>query len=106
MSASDLGELRIVRLLLRVEAQVLEQQQVARPQLLDGGATPAPSASPVMRTGPAQQLAEPIGDRLQAQRVVDLALGPAEVAGQHHAGAVLEQVHDGRAGWRGCACRR
>jgi len=41
-------------------------------------------------------LTQPVGDRLQPQRVVDLALRPAEVAGQDHDRAALEQVDDRR----------
>ncbi len=94
-----LGEARIVRLLLGVEAQVLEEQQVAGTQLADrdlhSGAQRVAGHAHVAT----QQLAEPIRDRLEAKRVVDLALRPAQVAGQDHCRAALQQIADrGQAG--------
>ena len=46
------------------------------------------------RHRPADELGEVLRHRPQAQRVGDLALGPAEVAHEHDRGAVLEQVDD------------
>ena len=79
-----------------MEAQVLEQQQVAGTQLADRHLDPwtkGVTGHPHVAT---EQLAEPIRDRLEAQRVVDLALRPAEVAGQDHRRASLEEIEDRR----------
>jgi len=90
-----LGEAGVVPLLLRVEAQVLEQEQVAGTQLADRDLDPRAKGVTGHPHVAAEQQAEPIRDRLEAQRVVDLALRPAEVAGQDHRRASLEEIADG-----------
>ena len=59
-----LREGRVVRLLAGVEAQVLEQQQVARPQLVDRHLTPGPERVAGHAHRAPEQLAEPLRDRL------------------------------------------
>ena len=82
-----------------MESQVLEQDQLSGTQLADGVVDPRPQRVAGHAHLVTEQLGQPIGDRLEAQRVVDLALGPAQVAGQDHAGAALQQVADrGQAG--------
>jgi len=87
-----LRELRIVCLLLRVEAEVLQQEHVPRPELVDRGHHARAQCVTGHPHRTAEQLAEPVSDRLQAQRVVHLSLRPAQVAGQDHAGPLLQQV--------------
>ena len=75
----------VVGRLLGVEAQVLEQQHLARRERrrrrLDGRADAVVRG----RHRAAEQLGEPRGDRRHAQLVDDLALGPAQVRGEHDA---------------------
>ena len=91
-----LGELGIVGLLPGVEAQVLEEQQVARAQLVDGVLDARAERVAGHPHRAAKELAEPIGDRLEPKRVVDLAVRTPEVAGQDHDRALLEEVDQGR----------
>ena len=84
----------IVLLLFRVVAEILEQQHLARL-----GHHRLHLRSDAIRRhlhGPAQHLREALCHRLQAHLRIRLALGPAEVAGQHQAGALLERVLDRR----------
>ena len=76
------GEGRVVLLFLGVEAEVLEQQHLARPEALDRvlGADPERVAGD--RHVPAQELGQDLPDRPQPEAVLDLAVRPAEVAGQ------------------------
>jgi hypothetical protein len=90
------GELRIVRLLLGVEAEVLEHQQVARTQLLDGHLDSGSERVAGHPHRAAEELAEAVGDRLQAESVVHLALRPPEMAGEDDGRPTLQQVHDRR----------
>ena len=43
-----------------------------------------------------EELAQTLGDRPQAEAVLDLAVGPPEVAGQDHPGALAEEGPDRR----------
>ena len=89
-------ERRIVRLLARLEAHVLEHPDVAVAQRRDH----APRAvADHVRGEPhvrAEQLAEPGGDRTEAGAVVDPPLGPAEMGDDDHARAARAQRLDGR----------
>ena len=82
-----LGELRVVLLLLGVEPEVLEEQHLAGPHPLDRvlGA----DAQGVAGDGhvPPEQLGQALADRPQPQPVLDLAVGPAEVAREDDLGA-------------------
>ncbi len=82
-------ERRIVLLLLDVEAQVLEQEHLAGPEPLDRVLRPDPERVAGDRHVAAHQLAEALADRPQAKAVLDLAVGPAEVAGQDDRGPGL-----------------
>ena len=75
------GHRRVVLLLAGVEAEVLEQPQVAL-GVAEGHGT-------------AQQLGHPVGHRAERQRRVGLSLGPAEVRSGDHRGATIEQQLDG-----------
>ena len=75
-------ERRIVGLLFRVEAQVLEHQHIARPHPLDGVLGPQAERVAGDRDVAPHQLGQPLTDRAQAKAVLDLAVGPPEVAGQ------------------------
>ena len=92
------GEGRVVRLLLGVEAQVLEHQDLARAEALDRVLRPDPERVAGDRHVAAQELGQPLPDRPQAQAVLDLAVRTAEVAGQDDRGAALQQGVDGRDG--------
>ena len=94
-------ESRIVGFLFRVEAQVLEQQHLARLELarhLFGNLAHA-----IRREGHVdaiaeflvEQLAQPDGHGPQRILRIRLALGPAQVRGQNHFGAVPQRVLDG-----------
>ncbi len=91
-----LRELGVVGLLLGVEAQVLEQDRLARLEAGDGvdGADAERVAGHAH--GSAQQVRQAQRDRTQAEGVVDLALRPTEMAGQDDDGAAIEEVGDGR----------
>ena len=98
-------ELRVVLLLLRVEAEVLEQQHLAGLHALDGILRAGAERVAGDRDVLPEQLGETLRDRPQAERVLDLAVGPPEVARQDHASALLEQAADRRDARRGCAGR-
>ena len=91
-----LRERRIVGLLGGVEAQVLEQQQVAGTQLVDRHLDARAERVARHPDRPSEELAQPLGDRAQAQRVDDLALRTAEVTGEDDRCAALEEVDDRR----------
>ena len=97
-AASWRRELRVVLLLLGVEAEVLEEQQLPVPQPLHGVLGPDPEGVAGHRHVPVEERAEALGDRPQPQAVLDLAVRPAEVAGQDDPGALGEQGPDGRQG--------
>ena len=75
-------EVRVVGLLLGVEAQVLEQEDLARPHPLERVLRAEPERVAGHRHVPAQQLGQALADRPQPEAVGDLAVRPAEVAGQ------------------------
>ena len=77
-------ERRVVRLLLGMEAQVLEQHDLARSHPLEGVLRADAEGVAGHRHVPPQQLGQALADRPQPEAVGDLAVGPAEVAGQDH----------------------
>ena len=79
---------------------------LARPEALDRVLGPDPQRVAGHRHVAAEQLRQALRDRPQAEAVLDLAVGPAEVAGEDDPGALGEQGADGRDGARGCASRR
>ena len=85
------GEGRVVRLLLGVEAQVLEQQHLARPEALDRVLRPDPERVAGDRHVAPQELGQALADRPQAEAVLDLAVGPPEVAGEDDRRARAEE---------------
>ena len=99
-----LRELRVVLLLLGVEAQVLEEQQLARLAAGDRvlGAR-RPSASPV--TGTARRAARErrCATGRRRRRVLDLAVGPAQVTGEDDARALRRAGGGSWAATRGSA---
>ena len=84
----------LVRLLFRVEAQVLEHHHLAR--LEPRNRVPRADAQRVARDRHRhpQQPGETLRHRPKPSGLNDLALRPAEVAHQHDGRAVLEQVDD------------
>ena len=91
-----LRKLGVVLLLALVEAEVLKQHELAR---LQGGGLGAGVVADYILSHDdvhAQQLAQALGDRLQAQIGLPLSLGLAEVGAGDDGGAVLKQVLDGR----------
>ena len=90
------GQLRIVLGLARLEADVLEQQHVARAQ--PGGHRLdllADHRRRLLHLG-AEQLGQALADRPHRERRVDLALRPAEVGDEDQRGAALAQQLDRR----------
>ena len=79
-----------------MEAEVLEQQCLARSQALDRifGAHAQGIAGD--RDVLAQDLGQTFCHRAQPQSVLHFAVGPAEVASQDDPGALSEQIADGR----------
>ena len=77
------GEGRVVGLLLGVEAQVLEQQDLAGPHPLERVLGPEPEGVAGHRHVAPEQLGQALADRAQPEAVGDLA------------------VRAGRGGWRG-----
>ncbi len=90
------GEGRIVGLLLGVEAEVLEHEHLARSEALDRvlGADPERVAGD--RHVPPHELGQDLADRPEAEPVLDLAVRPAEVAGEDHRRPGVEERDDGR----------
>ena len=101
-----LGERGVVPLLLDVEAQVLEEQRLARPQPLDGVLGAEPERVAGARDVEPEQLAQALGDRPEPEAVLDLAVGSPEMAGQDDPGALAEQGADRRDRRPGSASRR
>ena len=91
-----LGEPGVVLLLLGVEAEVLQEQDLAVAKALDGVLRAHAEGIAGHRDRLAHQLAQALGDRTEPEAVADLAIGPAEVAGQDDAGALRLQVLDRR----------
>ena len=91
-------ELGVVLLLGRVEPEVLEEQQLARPEPVDRVLRADPEGIPGDRHVPAEQLGQPLPHRTEPQAVRDLAVRPAEMAGEDQAGALVEEGRDGRDG--------
>ena len=93
-----LGELGVVLLLALVEAQVLKQHYLAG--LQSGGLGLGVLADDVFGHDDvhAQQLAQALGDGLEAQVGLPLSLGLAQVGAGYDGGAILKQVLDGGQG--------
>ena len=66
----------------RVEPEVLEQEDLARPEF-GGAAARIPDPSGLEADRIAQELLEPLGDRTQAERGVRRSPGPSQVGGDH-----------------------
>jgi hypothetical protein len=91
-------ERRVVRLFARVVAQVLQQNHPAVGQ--GGHVGLGLGADAVSGEGHRhlQQLRQGLDDGRQAHPRDTLALGPVEMGDQHHLGAALAQIADGRRG--------
>ena len=79
---------RIVLLLFLVEAEVLEQQQLAVAKLLGGGADAVRSEG----DRAPEQLGQTLRHRPQRELGLRRALRPAQMRGEHHAGAAGQQA--------------
>jgi hypothetical protein len=90
------GESRVVRLLLRVEPQVLEQDDLAGAHPLECVFGADAEGIACDRHVAAQQLGQPLADRAQAKAVGDLAVGSAQVAGEDDLRPGLHERDDGR----------
>ena len=89
----------VIPLLAGVEAQVLQQQHLAGPQLLDGmGGLVAHHLVGLGDGDAVEELAQPLGHRVQLQLGLRLALGASEVGHEHQPGAAFETVSEGRQG--------
>ena len=98
-------ERRVVRLLLRVEAKVLEQDDLA--WLEPGERVLRPDAQGIAGAGDRtlEQAREALGDRPETSRLDDLAVGPPEVAHEDDDRTVLERGTRWWGGRPGCGCR-
>ena len=90
------GERRVVLLLLGVEAEVLEEEELAVAQPLHGVDRADAERVAGDRHVAAEELRQALGDRPQAEAVLDLAIGPAEVAREDHPRPVGQEVVDRR----------
>ena len=101
-----LGERRIVLLFLRMEPQVLEQYDApARPCTCCHRARRVVAHAIVgERHGPSEQIGQPIGDRAKAHLRIDLALRPAQMAGEDDGGALLQARAGSSAAMLECEC--
>ena len=81
-----------------MEPEVLEEDRLARAHPLDGVLRADAERVAGDRHVPAEELAQPLPDRAQAEPVLDLAVGPAEVAREDHPRPAVEQGHDRRQG--------
>ena len=72
----------VVGLLLGVEAEVLEQEHLAGSHALDRVLRPDAERVAGDRHVAPDQLGQALADRPQPEPVLDLALGPPEVAGE------------------------
>jgi hypothetical protein len=88
------GEAGIVLLLLGEEAHVLQQHHIALSHRGHLGLGVGADAAVGLHHGLAQQLAEAGGHGGEAHALIHLALGPAEVGGQDHLGALGGEVVD------------
>ncbi len=91
-----LRELGIVPLFLGVEAEVLKENAFAGLEALYGVLGAGAKGVTRYRNRHLEQLRESLGDGPQAHAVLDLAVGPAEVAGQNDDGTLSEQCLDRR----------
>jgi hypothetical protein len=89
------GEAVVVLLFLGMEAQVLEQEHLARLQRLRLRPRGRADAVGRERDGPVQQLREAFAHRPQRVGGVRPALGAAQVRGEHDGGAGVERVPHG-----------
>jgi hypothetical protein len=89
-----LRERGVVLLLLRVEAQVLQEQGLAGAEAAHGVLGARPEG--IARAGDVEpeERREPLGDGAQPQAVQDLAVGAAEVAREDHPRALVQEVPD------------
>ena len=83
-------EALVVGLLAGRKAQVLQQRHRAGVQVVDHLAGAVADGLVGQGNVGAEQLRQPRGDRLQRILLVRLALGAAEVRGEHHARALLD----------------
>ena len=85
----------VVLFLLGVEAEVLQQQQIAGLQRLGVRARRLADAVGRERHRSRQEWREPLGDGLQRVLRIRPALRPAEVGGEHDGGATVEREAQG-----------
>ena len=97
-SGQGLGERRVVLLLFRMEAQVLEHQELTRPEGMRRRLDLGPDAVRRQRHGPTEELGE--SRRRGRERVlgIGLALGAPEMGGEDHRRPGLETVTNRRQG--------
>ena len=81
-----------------MEAEVLEEDRLAVAHPLDGVLGADAERVAGHRHVPPEELAQPLADRPQAEPVLDLAVGPAEVAREDDPRAVGEEGRDRRQG--------
>ena len=93
-----LGEHGVVPFFLDVEAQVLEQERLARPEPLDGVLGAQAQGVTAARHVQPEELAQALRDGSQPKAVLDLALGTAEMARKDDPRALAEQRPDRREG--------
>ena len=79
-----------------MEAEVLEEDRLAGPHPLDGILRADPERIAGDRHVAAEQLAQPLADRAKTEPVLDLPVGPAEMARQDHPGPFVQEGHDRR----------
>ena len=93
-----LGKLRVVLLLLLVEADVLQQQHVSVAHGFDGGLDLRADAVVGLLDLLSEELGEAHGTRGQPELVLRSVLGASQVGAQDDLGTVVGQVLEGRDG--------
>ena len=101
-----LGEVRVVPLLAGVEAEVLEQQDLAVRELAHGVRGPLADAFFAEGDAAAEELGEARRHRAQGHLRHALPLGSAQMRRRDHPGSALDQAAQRRNRARECGCRR
>ena len=100
-----LGEVGIVGLFFRVEAEVLQQQRLAAFQLfghffgLYANAVGRKANILAATQNIVNQNAQPLGDRFEAHLGIGLAFGPSQVGSENQTRAMPQRVFDRRQGF-------
>ena len=92
------AELRVVFLFAGVEAEVFQQNDVARSHVRDGGGHSRAGAIVKALNRPVQQKAQPVSHGGQPQLLRNFTAGPSQVGAKYHPAVSFQQIMDGGQG--------